>query len=148
MNLPRIIVAWRRWIAAGWIVAAFVLAPEARHVASLLETAARVDGSESAEVARLLAGPLASRYARVAVLVVRGAPPPGIPAGNAVLQEVVDSLRAAPEVSGTISWLDGCDSVFLANDGSGTFVGVGLRSDGLTPEQIIPPLRARTASRA
>jgi RND superfamily putative drug exporter len=36
--------------------------------------------------------------------------------------------------------------VFLARRGSATFVGVGLRADGLTPEQIIPPLRARTES--
>ena len=60
MSLAWRVVRWRWWIGAAWLVVAVLLLPRAAKVAEILEVGARVKGSESAEVERLLAGPLAS----------------------------------------------------------------------------------------
>ena len=49
------VVRRRRWIAAAWVIVALLLLPHAREAATRLAVAARVTGSESDAVARLLA---------------------------------------------------------------------------------------------
>jgi RND superfamily putative drug exporter len=144
--LARTIVRRRGWIALAWLVAAALLLPAARHVANVLEVSARVEGSESAAVERLLSGPLASSYARFVVLVVRGVPSPAAPEGAAVLRRITKPLRRAPQVSGVFSYLDRADTLFLAPRERGTFVIVGLAAGDVTPDRLIPPLRAVTES--
>src|SRR5262245_120841 len=108
----RWLVRGRLWIAIAWVAAAALLIPQAGRIASVLDTSARIDGSESAAVERLLAGPLASSYARVGVLVVGGVPSPDTPAGAAVLDHIAWSLRDAPQVAGVFSYLDHPDTLF------------------------------------
>jgi putative drug exporter of the RND superfamily len=150
MNLARIIVRRRGWIALAWVVAAAALLPAARQAADVLDVSARVAGSESAAVEQLLSGPLASAYARYVVLVIGGVPSPATPAGAAVLREIADSLRHARQIAagGIFSYLDQPDTLFLAPRGRGTFVLVGLAADSVAPDRLIPPLRALTESLA
>jgi RND superfamily putative drug exporter len=144
MSLANRVVHWRWWIAAAWLGAAVLLLPRAGQVTEILEVGARVNGSESAEVERILAGPLASPYARFAVLVVSGVPSPSTQDGAAVLERIVRRLRQAPEVSGIFSYREQPDTLFLAPDGEGTFVIVGLPAGGGPADRLIPPLRAIT----
>ena len=148
MNLSRRVVQWRWWIGAAWLGAAVLLLPRAARVADILEVGARVNGSESAEVERMLAGPLASPYARFAVLVVGGVPSPATPDGAAVLKHIVDRLKQAPEVSGTLSFLERPDPLFLPSGRQGTFVVVGLQAANGPADRLIPPLRAVTGKLA
>jgi len=144
MPLARLVVRRRGWIALAWALAAVALLPRAGRVAQVLETGAHVEGSESGEVERLLAGPLASAYARYGVLVVTGIPSPATPEGVAVLRGIVTPLEAAPEVAGTFSYLDYADTLFLGRRG-GTFIVVGFSTDSAAADRLIPPLRTLTA---
>src|SRR6266581_1637664 len=77
-----------------------VFVPRASRLPNVLQTSARVEGSESAAVERLLQGPLASAYARYAVLVIGGVPSPATAEGAAALRRVIQPLAAAPQVAG------------------------------------------------
>lgn len=146
MALAEAMVRRRAWLAAGWLGAAALLLPSAGRVAQVLDVGATVDGSESAAVERLLRGPLASAYARYAVLVIDGGPSPASAGGDSVLGRILTVLAAAPEVSGTFSFRDGGDSLFLAPRGTGTFVVVGLATTTTraSADEVIPRLRGRT----
>ena len=145
--LARTIVRRRAWIAAGWLVAALLLVPRAARLPYVLETSARIEGSESAAVERLLQdrGPLASAYARYAVLVVSGVPASESDAGARVLHRIVDPLTRAPHVAGVFSYLDRSDSLLVSPAGTGALVIVGLVADSATkPDRVIPKLRSLT----
>ena len=148
MALAEVIVRRRGWLAALWLGAAVLLLPSAGRVAQVLDVRATVDGSESAAVERLLRGPLASAYARYAVLVIGGAPAPTSAAGDSLLGRILRVLAATPEVSGTFSFRDGGDSLFLAprDTGRGTFVVVGLdtKATHASADEVMPRLRGRT----
>src|SRR5690242_4849795 len=145
MKLSHFVVRRRGWIALVWLAAAVVLIPRASRLPQVLETSARVEGSESAVVERLLQGPLASAYARYAVLVVSGLPSPTTPEGRAALDRIVTPLSSAPAVAGVFSYLDRPDSILLSPSGNGTLVIVGLRSDSTSkPDRLIPQLRSFT----
>jgi RND superfamily putative drug exporter len=145
MRITRMIVQRRGWIALLWVVAAVVFLPAAGHVAEVLDVGARVEGSESAAVERILTGPLATPFARFAVLVVAGSPPPDSPEGAELLRRIVDTLERASEVSETYSYLDRSDSLFLAPGNTGTFVVIGLAVSPETPDRVVARLRAVTA---
>ena len=144
MALAEAIVRRRAWLAALWLGAAVLLLPSAGRVAQVLDVSATVDGSESAAVERLLRGPLASAYARYAVLVIDGGPPPASAAGDSTLDRIVTALAAAPEVSRMFSFRDVGDSLFLAPRGTGTFVVVGLATTIASADEVMPRLRGRT----
>lgn len=144
MRLAELVVERRRWVALIWLALAALLLPAAGGVARVLEVGATVEGSESDAVEQLLHGPLASAYARYAVLVVHGLPSPATPEGAAALAHLDTALSSAPEVSGTFSFADGGDSLFLAPRGDGTFIVVGLATRIATADVLIPRLRART----
>jgi RND superfamily putative drug exporter len=141
----RVVVRRRAWIVAAWAAACALLLPRAARLSAVLQTGARIEGSESAAVERLLQGPLASAYARYAVLVVGGVPSPATDSGAAVLRGIVASLARAPEAAGVFSYLDRADTLLLAPGGSGTIVVVGLAADTTSPDRLIPALRAATA---
>jgi hypothetical protein len=61
----------------------------------------------------------------------------------AVLGEVVARVREVPGVTGTLSLLDGGDTMFVGAGGRGMFVVVGLDADS-QPERLVEPLRAAT----
>ena len=129
-----------RWtIALAWLAAAAALLPLAPGVEDRLEVSARILGSESAEVDRLLVERFESPFARSALLVLAGVPAPDRPEGRAVLDRVVRALAERPEVTGTFSYRDQEDAFFVGA-GGGTFVVVGLDA-GRGPRRP-PPARA------
>jgi RND superfamily putative drug exporter len=140
MSLARLIVRRRWWVALGWLAAAALLLPAACGIADVLDVEARVEGSESAAVEGLLEGPLASAYARVAVLVVGGTVSP------AALERITARIEASPLVGATFSSIDGGDSLFTAAHGAGTFVLVGLAAGDARPDHVIGELRRITAA--
>ena len=144
MALARALVRRRGWILAGWVVLTALLAPSASRVHEVLEPGARIDGSESATVEALLHGPLASRFARVAVVVISGTPDPRTPAGAGALREIAEGIRHAPGVIGVISWLDLADTLFLDPTSTTTFLVVGLDPAPKRAESLIPALRGAT----
>jgi len=146
LTLSRLVVRRRGLIVVLWLVVAAVFVPRAGRLATVLETSARVEGSESAIVERLLQGPLASAYARYAVLVVGGVPSPATVQGAEALRRIVTPLAKAPQVAGVFSYLDHPDSLLLSPAGRGTLVIVGLASDSTSrADRFIPQLRALTA---
>ena len=144
MPLSQLIVRRRGWIALLWTLAATAVLPAAGRVAEILEVGASVEGSESAEVERLLAGPLRSHFARFAVLVINGIPSPATPEGAEAIRRVLEPVELAAEVAGTVSYLDRPDTLFLAPGGSGSFAMVGLSSGPEKPDRMMPRLRALT----
>ena len=144
-RLAHFVVRRRRWLWAAWALVAALLLPQARHVASRLEVAARVRGSESDAVARLLAERFDSPFARSAVMVVTGVPRPDSPDGRATLGALVEATREVRGVTRTLSYLDVPDSAFLGA-GSGTFVVVGLDGKRGSGDELVERLRAGTAS--
>jgi len=144
MPLARMVVRGRAWIGLAWLVAAALVLPQTRRVAEVLDVSARITGSESAAVERLIAGPLASSYARYGVLVVGGIPSPDTPGGAAALERIVWPLRDATEVAGVFSYLDHPDTLFLSPSGQGTFILVGFGDEGGAPDRLLPPLRRLT----
>jgi RND superfamily putative drug exporter len=143
MPIARSIVRRRGWVALAWLVVLGALVPQARRAAGVLDVGARVEGSEAAAVERMLSGPMATEYSRFAVLVITGAPSPTTPEGAAVLRHIVESLDRMPAVTGTVSWLNRPDTLFLAADGRGFFVAVGLPL-GRASDHLVPSLRALT----
>ena len=119
MPLARMLVRRRGWIGLAWVVAATLFLPQARRVAEVLDVSARIPGSESAAVERLLAGPLSSSYARYGVLVVGGIPSPDTPDGATALERIVWPLRDATDVGGVFSYLDYPDTLFVSPSGRG-----------------------------
>lgn len=148
MRLSAFLVRRRAAIAAAWAIGAALLLPQARHAGEVLEPSARLEASESAAVDRLLNGPLASAYARFALLVVNGLPALDTPAGAEALRKVVEPLKRAPEVQATFSYLDTSDTLFQHQGSRSTFAVVGLVSDSTSPEVLIQRLRLRTSGLA
>ena len=140
-SVPEGIVRHRRWIAAGWLLAGITLAPLARHAESKLEVAARVVGSESATVDRVLVERLKSPFARYAVLVASGLPAPATDEGRNVLGRIVASLDSVDGVTRTFSYLDVADTLFVGADGAGTYVLVGLDPGQRAADALVPVLR-------
>lgn len=144
LPLARMLVRRRCWIALAWVIAAALFLPQARRVAEVLDVGARITGTESAAVERLLAGPLASSYARYGVLVAGGIPSPDTPGGAAALRRIVTPLWEAIEVGGVFSYLDHPDTLFVSPGGQGTFILVGFADASGTPDRLLPSLRRLT----
>jgi RND superfamily putative drug exporter len=140
------VVHQRGIVGLAWLAAAALLLPLARRVEDRLEVQARIVGSESAEVERLLAERFESPFAHSAVLVLAGVPGPGSAEGRALLSAVVNVLRDRREVSGTFSYLDEPDPFFAGDDGRGAFVVVGLAAPDGRVDRLLPGLRAATSA--
>jgi putative drug exporter of the RND superfamily len=138
------------WTAAvAWLAAGAALLPLAPGVEDRLEVSARILGSESAAVDRLLAERFESPFARSAILVLSGVPAPDRPGGRAVLDRVAQALAERPEVKGAFSYRDQQDAYFLGSGGRGTFVVVGLEARDGRVDRLLPGLRgASTALQA
>jgi len=141
------IIDRRRWVLAFWVVMAALLVPLASKVEDKLEVAATIQGSESARVEQLLSERFSSGFAQFAVLVMTGAPDPRTGDGAKFLASVRDELKAKPFVSGTFSYLDAPDTLFVGRSGT-TFMVVGLKPGAERPDKLIPLLRAVTEARA
>jgi Predicted drug exporters of the RND superfamily len=143
-RLATAVVDHRRWVIGVWVILAAVLMPLASKVEQRLEVAATIKGSESARVEQLLAERFTSGIAQYAVLVMTSAPDPRTAQGVEFLKAVRDKLAAQPFVSGTFSYLDAPDTLFVGKAGT-TFIVVGLKPGAERPDKLIPRLRALTA---
>lgn len=141
-----VVVDHRRWVIGIWVILAAVLMPLASKVEQRLEVAAMIKGSESARVEELLAERFTSGIAQYAVLVMTGAPDPRTARGVEFLKTVRDELKAQPFVSGTFSYLDAPDTLFVGKAGT-TFMVVGLKPGSERPDKLIPKLRALRSTR-
>ena len=138
------VVRRRRWIAAAWVIVALLLLPHAREAATRLAVAARVTGSESDAVARLLAERFDSPFARSAVLVVTDLPSPTTRAGRDAIRSLTSAVARVPGVTRTLSHLDTPDPAFLGRDGEQFFV-VGLDGRRASSDSTVVRLRAAIA---
>lgn len=143
-GIVRGLIRRRGWIVAAWTLALVVLLPAARRLEGELEVAARIPGSESAAVEEELARRFGSPFAHYAILVVRGVPGPDHPIGRAELDRLLASLREVPGVTGTFSYRDAPDPLFVARDG--TFVVVGLDASRGPVDALIPRVRSASAA--
>ena len=136
-----------RWTTAlAWLAAGAALLPLAPGVEDRLEVSARIPGSESAAVDRLLAERFESPFARGAILVLSGVPAPDDTEGRAVLDRVAQALAERPEVEGVLSYRDQQDAYFLGSGGRGTFLVVGLDAPDGRVDRLLPGLRGASAA--
>jgi RND superfamily putative drug exporter len=145
----RAIVRRRGAFLGLWVLVALALAPAATRLGPRLQVAARIGGSDSAQVEADLRDRFDSPFADSLILVVTGIPSPAGP-GRRVLEEITADVRRAPGVIRTFSYLDRPDPFFLGDGGVGTFVIVGLEPASRRPEDLVLPLReslARLAQR-
>jgi RND superfamily putative drug exporter len=135
------------WVPlVAWLGAAALLVPQACGVEERLEVSARILGSESAAVERVLAERFESPFARSAVLVARGLPGPDTPAGREMLQTIVEALTARSEVTEVFSYLAQPDPYFVGQNGRDTFLIVGLEAPEGRVDRLLPGLRDTTAA--
>src|SRR5436309_2371986 len=127
MGTADAVVRRRGLVLVCWAGALALLAPHAIGVERVLETAARVDGSESARVEAELASRFRAPFAQYALLVVRGGASPVTPAGRELVDSVVGAVAAVPGVAGVRGYRDARDPLLLGRDSSGTFVPRGAR---------------------
>src|SRR5438046_2539105 len=99
MGTADVVVRRRGLVLVCWAAALAVLAPHAVGVERVLETAARVDGSESARVEAELASRFRAPFAQYSLLVVRGGGSPVTPAGRELVDSVVGSGVGVPGVA-------------------------------------------------
>ncbi|HEX7981305.1 MAG TPA: MMPL family transporter [Gemmatimonadaceae bacterium] len=144
-SLATAIVRRRRWVGAAWVVVALLLLPHTREAKTRLAVAARVEGSESDAVARLLADRFDSPFARSAVLVVTGLPSPRTPAGRDAIRSLSAAAAHVPGITQTLSYLDAPDPAFLGRAGE-QFVVVGLDGRRASGDTTVVQLRAAVAS--
>ena len=144
-RLARGVVRYRGWIAVAWALAAAVLLPQARGLSARLDVSARVDGSESDSVTRLLATRFASPFARSAVLVITGAPDPRTDSGRVVLRRLAEATGAVAGVTTVLSYLDAADSAFVGDHGE-TLLVAGLDATRVSGDAMVSTLRGGTAA--
>src|SRR3989449_11116123 len=106
MGTADVIVRRRGVVLVCWAAALAVLAPHAVGVERVLETAARVDGSESARVEAERASRVRAPFAQYALLVVRGASSPVTPAGRELVDSALGAIAAVPGVAGMRGYRD------------------------------------------
>ena len=123
-----------QWVVIGvWVVIALAALPLAATLHQRLDTATRLEGSESGRVEAALRLQFKSPFAHIALLRVSGAPAGNTEEGRVVLERVIKQLRLDPGVQGTLSYADRADSLFLGKDGSPLIiVGLMNASDGLS----------------
>ncbi len=143
-RLAAAVVRRRDWIAIAWTVIAAALLPAARGLGARLDVSARVEGSQSDSVSRLLATRFASPFARSAVLVITGVPHVQSDSGRVVLRELSTATSAVPGVTQVVSYLDSGDSSFTGERGE-TFLVAGLEATGRTADSMVLRLRTGTA---
>lgn len=139
------VIRRRWWVLVGWLAILAVLAPLAGRVEHRLDVSARVAGSESARVEEMLRDRFVSPFARHAVLVVRGLPSPRSPAGDSLLSAILEEVAAIPGVTGTISYRDADDTIFVSSRGGDTFAIVGIDPGDSAPDVMVAPLRAASS---
>lgn len=127
------------WLASVVLIVVLALLPFSFHAERHLETATRIEGSEAGKVPQELATRFHSPFVDRVVLVIQGLPPADSDQGKQALAMIEDQIKAAPGVSGVVSYLDFPDTIFLGK-GGGTFILVGLSSAEGPVESLVPEL--------
>ena len=143
-SIARWIVRHRIMIAIAWFLAAVVLVPLSSRLEDSLAVTATIPGGESAAVTEMLMTQFASPFAQTAVLVVTGIPDPRTPAGQPVLNRIVDEVETIPGVAATLSYRDTGDAFYVADDGTGAFLIAGLDTGTESVDSILHRLRHAT----
>ncbi len=144
-RFAELVVIKRVWVVVAWVIAVVSAAPLSGRVESEMNAAAEVRGSETMAVARSLTTRFQTPFALFAVLVVSGVPSPDTREGHDVLAELARAVKGVRGVTGTFSYLDVPDTLFLGAGRSGTFLIAGLDANAGRPEDRIPILREITA---
>ena len=129
----------RFWLAGIVLAAVLALLPFSFHAERHLETATRIEGSEAGKVPQELATRFRSPFVDRVVLVIQGLPPADSEEGEQALATIEERLQKESGVSGVVSYLDFRDPIFLGK-GGGTFILVGLTSNGGPVEALVPKL--------
>jgi putative drug exporter of the RND superfamily len=133
----------QRLIVTAWILVALVAIPFAAKVNDALDPAARLQGSESARVETALVQQFKSPFAKIALLRIAAAPSPRTAEGEALLKQVIETIRGIRGVQDVMSYLDREDSLFLGQDGSPIII-VGLSAPKGTEDALMIKLRETT----
>jgi putative drug exporter of the RND superfamily len=139
--LPR---GWRRLIVTSWLAVWAASLPLANKADETLDSTARLEGSDSAGVVRILRQRFKSPFAEQALLRMADMPSPLTRDGRALLDQVTQSLEATPGVAGIVSYLESEDTTLVGRDGSALLV-VGLDTQQGSADLTIARLRAATA---
>jgi RND superfamily putative drug exporter len=142
------VVLYRWWVITGWLALCATLVPQAGKLERELDVVARVRGSEALGVERALAARFNSPFAHFVVVVVNGLPSSASPAGRDTLDMVAAAVRGVVGVSGTLSYLDTGDTLFVGVGGRGALIVVGLDPADGRLDAMIPRLRATTEALA
>ncbi len=142
------VVRHRGLVVACWAAALAFVAPHAVGVERVLETAARVEGSESARVEAEQVSRFGAPYAHYALLVVRGAPLPSGPEGRELIDSVASVVAAVPGVVAIRAYRDARDTLLIGHAAGGTLMLVGLDAALERPDAIVPRLRDATSALA
>jgi putative drug exporter of the RND superfamily len=132
----------RFWLAGFGCALAVTLVVQSFLLTGRLETVAHVEGSEAERVDQQLAQQFHSSFVHRAILVIEGIPLPDSKDGEQTLLQITTALKSDPGVSGTLSYLDWADPMFLGRDG-GTFIIVGLSAPSGLVDSSVPRLRGR-----
>jgi RND superfamily putative drug exporter len=136
----------RRFPVAGIVLAAsLALLPFSFHAERSLETATRVEGSQAETVRDELSHRFRSPFVDLVVVVVEGLPRADSDQGAQALETIVAGLKEHTGVSGVVSYLDLHEPLFLG-EGGGTFVIVGLASEEVPVESLVPGLHRLATS--
>jgi RND superfamily putative drug exporter len=139
--LPR---GWRRLIFTFWLVIWVVSLPIANKANETLDSTARLEGSDSAGIVRILRERFKSPFAEQALLRMAEMPSPLTRDGRTLLDQVTQSLEATPGVAGILSYLESEDTTLVGRDGSALLV-VGLDTQQDSADSTILRLRTATA---
>lgn len=145
MNVTLLPRAWRRLIVTVWLVVWAVSLPLANKANETLDSTARLEGSDSGGIVRVLRERFISPFAEQALLRMADMPSPLTREGRALLDQVTQSLEATPGVAGVVSYLESEDPTLVGRDGSALLV-VGLDTSQGSADSLIPNLRAATTA--
>jgi len=143
-RVARLVVRWRIAILLGGVALSGILAPPARSLETVLETAATLPGSEW-DQARQAAVALAAGEGEVAVLVMRGLDPRKDPESRARVALLDSVIGGVPGVQRVRSYREPRDSLLVGTGGSLLFA---ILDPARTGDRIVPHLRTATAELA
>ena len=142
-TIARTIVHRRAFVLLAWLAGGALLLPASCHVTESLDVAARVRGSESADVEDAVRTQFTSPLGTWAALVVTGGRSPAEHEGREVLQAILDALTHVPGVTRTLSSMDSGDTLFIGHEDA-TFLVVGLDPGTGRADDLVRPLRLAT----
>ncbi len=139
------------WIATNpwrvivlWLAVFIAAMPAAVDLQDRLRATSQIQGSESAQVDRLLAQKFDRDTRHSAVLILAGLRPVHEPADAEILESVVETVREWPQVLRAESILDSPSGLMVGADDTGALITLQLRP-GSEAREVEAPLRELAA---